>query len=821
MVRHKNRILKKKLKEKNIFSQSKKHKFIKRKKKDPNDKYNKKKKKQEELSINSYQSNPHKRKKRKEPDNVTVKVQKKNVVNVIKKRYEESSSGEEEDEQSYMYNTLLGTFNKNLYSKSAVSSESEESQEDDEEENNNDTVEEEEDEDSEPVDNADLSSIGEESENENLDNTEEGDDVFATDEDIDDISDSAIEEPNDNDDLLDEGSGDEQSEEENLEESEDGMEDDDEEQYENEDNAEDPFVSHLKYDLSLELLNSISNKIYEKQQAQWPTLGQMVIQIPKVEQAEKESSKTLLSQNETYACPHGMPTIRELDYEKCFIKSQLHNNVSRALVKHCHVETFTPFQTELFSVINSYQDLFYPERTFNNAEEIRFLYCLHAVNHSLKTRLKVIHHNARLTDRFDIPDEFRDQGLVRPKVLIVAPFKDSALRIVRMITSILLSDECKANVINKKRFYDEFSGEDGTLPRKNPHPTDFEKTFVGNTEDTFKVGLSITKKSLKLYADFYSSDIIIASPLGLRMIIGAEGERNREYDFLASIELLILDQTELFLMQNWDHVLHVMDHLHLQPKQTHGTDLARVRSWAVNGWAKYYRQTLVFSSLLLPPISALFSKKCSNYEGKVQVLNPRLTGTISRVVVKLPQVFHRVYCTSPLDAVEERFNTFVTKILPQYKPEIMNHTLIYVPSYFDFIRLRNYMKREDMSFVQICEYSKDNQIARARDLFFHAEKHFLLYSERFHFFRRIRVRGIRHIVFYEPPQFPHFYSELINFMQEANQYRHEDGGSESNMSVSVLYTKFDLATLSAIVSTSRASAMLLNDNPVQMYTTGD
>lgn len=81
-----------------------------------------------------------------------------------------------------------------------------------------------------------------------------------------------------------------------------------------------------------------------------------------------------------------------------------------------------------------------------------------------------------------------------------------------------------------------------------------------------------------------------------------------------------------------------MDHLHLQPKQTHGTDFARVRSWAVNGWAKYYRQTLVFSSLLLPPISALFGKKCSNYEGKVQVLNPRLTGTISRVVVKLPQV---------------------------------------------------------------------------------------------------------------------------------------------------------------------------------------
>lgn len=56
-----------------------------------------------------------------------------------------------------------------------------------------------------------------------------------------------------------------------------------------------------------------------------------------------------------------------------------------------------------------------------------------------------------------------------------------------------------------------------------------------------------------MYADFYSSDIIIASPLGLRMIIGAEGERSREYDFLASIELVILDQTELFLMQVSKH----------------------------------------------------------------------------------------------------------------------------------------------------------------------------------------------------------------------------------------------------------------------------
>jgi len=62
--------------------------------------------------------------------------------------------------------------------------------------------------------------------------------------------------------------------------------------------------------------------------------------------------------------------------------------------------------------------------------------------------------------------------------------------------------------------------------------------------------------------------------------------------------------------------------------------------------------------------------------------------------------------------------------------------MIFVPSYFDFVRVRKHLKALELSFAVLSEYSSNQDISRARQSFFAGDKAFLVMTERFHFFRR-------------------------------------------------------------------------------------
>lgn len=285
-------------------------------------------------------------------------------------------------------------------------------------------------------------------------------------------------------------------------------------------NMSDPFIKHLCYELHDNLLSciqqqqnvhssSLSNNNTTITQ-NWSKLGKILISLPQYSskiETTTTSNKFSIDGTKIFAPVGEIPNKINLKSVRpvtdLFIKSQIIDNLTKAntsLLSSADKNVmFTQLQGELFSIVNNYQDLYYSERTFDNANEIRYVYCLHTVNHILKTRGKVLHHNAKMSKKTgdDVPEEFRDQGLVRPKVLIVVPFKDSAYKIITMIINLLFREE-KGNVIKKKRFIEEYTGQELTMPKRNPKPEDYEQTFTGNTGDDFKVGLTVTKKSLKV-----------------------------------------------------------------------------------------------------------------------------------------------------------------------------------------------------------------------------------------------------------------------------------------------------------------------------------
>jgi len=751
--------------------------------------------KRKEAASRAEKKRPPKRINKDERDKGVFKRRKFNKNNFVEEGpvVEESSSEDEVVETGY--GQLLQVFASSAKEKSAIDSESGESSEEEE-----------------IVDEMEIKDIV--SENESDDAVNDDEDSELGEEEVDAEEESDADEKGD----AEEGDIDEEElenqgvdvEEESDEEEEIGDEGDKLDAIEDTETG-DPFAAHFETELEPELVTSLNEKNrWKVSDSTFPELGNLQVQNLNYEPQKAEVKTLMVLEPESKLLQvqkklmSAQPVLRQL--HELHLKQKLLANIP---------EELTPYQSEVLSVLSSYKDLLYTERTNAKGEELRMAYTIHALNHILKTRTKILNNNAKHDAREESDEKLRDQGFTRPKILIIVPFKESCRKIVEMMISLLFPNQ-KGGVANRKRFNEDYAKIETARKDK---PDDYYDTFQGNIDDSFKLGIGVTKKTLKLYTDFYSSDIIISSPLGLRMITGVEGEdKKTDTDFLSSIELLVVDQAEVVMMQNWDHVATVMNQMHSQPKDSHGVDYSRVRLWSLDGQAKFYRQTVLLSGIPAPEINNIWNKSCVNYMGKVKVMN-EVVGEMGRVVCDTPVVWHRVDCAGVKESLEERFKYFTEKIMPQFKRDAMDHTLVFVPSYFDFVKVRNWFKFSDFDYSEVSEYTRDKKIAQARDEFYHNEKHFLLYTERSHFYRRFRLKGIRHLIFYQPPTFGWMYSELCNLLLPT--YQNPRGGSENNMSITVIYTKYDLHRLSLCVGSETSSTMLSSEKSVHMFKPGE
>ncbi|XP_076043396.1 U3 small nucleolar RNA-associated protein 25 homolog isoform X1 [Oratosquilla oratoria] len=635
------------------------------------------------------------------------------------------------------------------------------------------------------------------------------------------ISDEMCEIESDEEDMITPGNQEFSEKENEAEEQEDDLND-----------IEDPFNLHFERNINETQAEAIQMGKWNSFFQNWPNLGRL-----KVESAEvkKTTSKLLLlDPKEEDEAPSisvlpRIPVQNHYNMDQQYLKQVLQKNISVANSlqdSHCP-SSLTDLQKEIFAVLQNYSDFYFPKSTFDKWEEIRTVYCLHVVNHILKTRVRILHHNSKINkakkeNKQDDATEYRDQGYARPKVLILLPFRHSAFRVVKTIIALIFGSEEKGEDIqNKKRFLEEFgcNTSEDQQHRLN-RPDDFEALFAGDIREDFKIGLTLTKKSLKLYTDFYGSDIIIASPMGLRLTVGVPGERDSDTDFLSSVEVMVIDQADALLMQNWEHMMILMKSINLPPRDIHKlkVDLNRIRLWSLDGRSTLYRQTVLFSSTAMDHHRALITK-CRNFTSRIQVLNHEESGSVQQVLVSAEIIFNRI---GNIRDPDMRFNHFIKEVIPQYVTGLRAHTLIYIPDYCDYIRLVKHFKEEGISAATINEYmvGKNSKVAKARCLFFEGKRPILLYTERFHFYRRYRIKGIRHIIFYDLPNYPHFFSELCNLMMEGNQNPRQRQKQVGSKTVLVLYQKPDVTKLIGVVGSKRATEMIKSDKSVHACATG-
>jgi U3 small nucleolar RNA-associated protein 25 len=418
----------------------------------------------------------------------------------------------------------------------------------------------------------------------------------------------------------------------------------------------------------------------------------------------------------------------------------------------------------------------------------------------------VIKNNARLAkDESDSQLEFRDQGFTRPKVLMLLPTRESCSRMVKMIVSLCGPDQEE----NRKRFDESYITAEEKFSADKAE--DFRDLFGGNDDDMFRIGLKFTRKSIKYFSQFYNSDIIFASPLGLRMALEGKDEKKGDFDFLSSIEILIVDQADALLMQNWEHVEHIFDHVNLQPKEAHGCDFSRVRNWYLNNTAKYFRQTIALASFNTPELNTLFYGVSKNWAGKTRI-NAIYTGALQELGLKIKQTFSRFESFSHIEEPDARFTYFTAAIVPTLtrNSKESSGTIIFVPSYLDFVRVRNYFitspATSGLSFGSISEYTSVQDVARARSHFLSGRYSILLYTERAHHFRRYQIRGVRKVIMYGVPENPIFYKEIIGdyFRRSVQEGRLEVGKG----SVRAIFSKWDALKLERIVGTERVGRMI-------------
>ncbi len=458
-------------------------------------------------------------------------------------------------------------------------------------------------------------------------------------------------------------------------------------------------------------------------------------------------------------------------------------------------------QAAAFALFNRYLDVHMVIDNPHNTQHIQDALLLHIVNHCARAADVIKRNN-------DAPEPRpRDQGFSRTKALLLLPMRNAAAATVLRLCSLAQRETRADSIQNKQRFLDEYGGDDDeeeeghnpTTRALRSKPADHRALFHGNTDDHLRLGIKITRGAVRLYTDFYDSDIIVASPIALVTMFEEQGPAS--FDWASSIEIIAMPSADVLLMQNWQHVRTVMDHVNRKPTALHDSvDIMRVRDVYLTEQGATVRQLVLMAPFATAETNSLFHAHAHSHAGGVRIV-PKYDDRVLRAVVpQLRQLFRRIQDASD-PANSPRFVTFTTQIYPRIKESGLYGQLIIVPSYLDFIRIRRFFDAQDAPWDAITEYTPPKEAAQLRAYFSSKRRRILVYTERAHFYHRYTLHGVHDIVFYQLPVHAEYYAELLNMMALRS-------AGEEHGTVTVLFDTRDALVLERVVGTRRARRMV-------------
>ena len=310
------------------------------------------------------------------------------------------------------------------------------------------------------------------------------------------------------------------------------------------------------------------------------------------------------------------------------------------------------------------------------------------------------------------------------------------------------------------------------------------------------------------------------------MSITNDEEEEVDDDFLSSIEIIASLQSDVMLMQNWDHIADLMERINQQPKKSNRTDFSRVRNYLLLGQAARWRQFIMVSRFSDPQLISTFNRNAKSLVGRMKLRRkvPADEASICNVITKVRQVFQRVPCDSFATQGDKRIKYFTSVLLPQLLRTKQKHTLLYIPSYFDFVALRNILLKHDIAsshFVSVTEYSRGTEVNRGRARFLQGRKRLMLYTGRAHFFMRHHMKGAKHLIMFGLPEHAEFYPELLNMLAWRPRIGDEEEEYQLDMSAPSsclnLFTKYEAHSLERIVGTKHSDRMIKGEKNTFLF----